>query len=185
VIVVLLTWSRKPGILSVMGMNETRISTLRRERGWTQERLAEHSGVTVRTIQRLERGDDASLETLTLVARAFEVPVRDLFETVEKPEFGEAVDGLDTRTEREQQQRDRATRSWRSLYVGIGVVLAMGITVVVAITHLGMLYLALGAYWAGGALLGRWIMDAVIEPRLDERYPLSRSSREPRADRSR
>ncbi len=56
-----------------------RIAALRRERGWTQERLAEASGVAVRTVQRLEGGKDASLETLSALARALEVPVRDLF----------------------------------------------------------------------------------------------------------
>ncbi len=40
-----------------------RIAALRRERGWTQERLAEASGIAVRTVQRLEGGKDASLET--------------------------------------------------------------------------------------------------------------------------
>ncbi|TPW73466.1 helix-turn-helix domain-containing protein [Schumannella sp. 10F1B-5-1] len=165
-------------------MNETRISTLRRERGWTQERLAEQSGVAVRTIQRLERGSDASLETLTMLARAFDVPVRDLFDSVDGAAFGESVDGLDSRTEQQQEQRDRATRSWRSLYVGLGVVVSLAVIAVIGFTGWGQLIFVTAAYWAGGALLGRFLMDAVIEPRLDERYPLSRSTRRGR-DRDR
>lgn len=39
-------------------MSQTRILELRTQRRWTQERLAEASGVTVRTLQRLEAGND-------------------------------------------------------------------------------------------------------------------------------
>lgn len=49
-------------------MNKTRVVELRQAHGWTQERLATASGVGIRTIQRLEVGEDASLETLSLVA---------------------------------------------------------------------------------------------------------------------
>lgn len=45
-------------------MNESRIIQLRQELGWTQEKLSTESGVGLRTIQRLEAGNDASLETL-------------------------------------------------------------------------------------------------------------------------
>ena len=51
-------------------MSTTRIAELRQENGWTQERLATESGVGLRTIQRVEAGQDASLETLSLVADA-------------------------------------------------------------------------------------------------------------------
>ncbi|UXN23679.1 helix-turn-helix domain-containing protein [Curtobacterium flaccumfaciens] len=61
-----------------------RIGELRRLRGWTQERLAETSGIAVRTVQRMESGNDASLESLSAVATALEVPVRDLFATEER-----------------------------------------------------------------------------------------------------
>jgi len=63
--------------------NKTLISTLRKSKGWTQEFLAEESGLSVRTIQRLEAGDDASLETLRLVAEALSVSINELFERVE------------------------------------------------------------------------------------------------------
>ncbi len=50
-------------------MSTTRVIELRQERGWTQERLAAEAGVGLRTVQRLEAGQDASSETLTLVAQ--------------------------------------------------------------------------------------------------------------------
>ena len=49
------------------------IRKLRLQRGWTQEQLAELAGVSVRSIQRAERGRQASLETLKSLAAVFEV----------------------------------------------------------------------------------------------------------------
>ena len=54
------------------------IKKLRLDRGWSQEDLAETSGVSVRTIQRIENGGRASLETLKCLAAVFETPVPEL-----------------------------------------------------------------------------------------------------------
>ena len=54
------------------------IRKLRLDRGWSQETLAELSGLSVRTIQRLERGGRASLETLSALAATFGVSVPEL-----------------------------------------------------------------------------------------------------------
>lgn len=43
----------------------------RKQSFWTQEDLAEASGVSVRTIQRIERGQGGSLETWKALASAF------------------------------------------------------------------------------------------------------------------
>ena len=56
------------------------IQERRRGHGWTQEQLAEHAGVSVRTIQRIERGDTATLETLKCLAARFESSVSSLIE---------------------------------------------------------------------------------------------------------
>ena len=50
----------------------------RERRAWSQEDLAEMSGVSVRTIQRLEGGSRASLETLKCLAAVFSITVEDL-----------------------------------------------------------------------------------------------------------
>ncbi len=54
------------------------VRKLRIERGWSQETLAEVSGLSVRTIQRIERGGNASLESLNALAAVFEIDVADL-----------------------------------------------------------------------------------------------------------
>ena len=51
------------------------VKALRLHRAWSQEQLAEISGLSSRTVQRLEQGGKASLETLKALAAAFDVPV--------------------------------------------------------------------------------------------------------------
>ena len=57
-----------------------RLTSLRVERGWSQEDLAQASGVSARTIQRLESGAAASHETTRAIAAAFDLDPRDLRE---------------------------------------------------------------------------------------------------------
>jgi len=54
------------------------ISKLRLQRGWSQEQLAEFSGLSIRTIQRIERGQNPGLDSLKSLAAVFEVQVADL-----------------------------------------------------------------------------------------------------------
>ena len=56
------------------------IQKLRLQRGWSQEQLAELSGLSVRTIQRLERGQPASVESLKSLGAVFEIDFSNLKE---------------------------------------------------------------------------------------------------------
>lgn len=160
-------------------MNETRIVDLRTRRGWTQERLAEASGITVRTVQRLEAGSDASLDTLTRVAGALEVPVRDLFATVDESDYGRAVTALDARAARQQERRDTVTDGLEALYYGIGALFTIAVVVGVASNAFANLAIFLiPAYWIAGWLLSLFLFLVVVSPRLDRRYPLSRDRKE-------
>ena len=53
------------------------IKNLRLERHWSQEQLAEMSGLSLRTIQRIENGENASLESLKALASVFETDIAD------------------------------------------------------------------------------------------------------------
>lgn len=55
------------------------VKLLRIGRNWSQEQLAEISGLTVRTIQRVERGETSSFDTRRALARAFDAPDIDCF----------------------------------------------------------------------------------------------------------
>jgi len=56
------------------------IQKFRVDKGWSQEELATHSGLSVRTIQRIENGKRASLESLKCLAAVFETKVSDLIQ---------------------------------------------------------------------------------------------------------
>jgi DNA-binding XRE family transcriptional regulator len=50
-----------------------KIKSLRTAHGWSQDRLAKVSGLSLRTIQRIERGDACSVESKLSLAATFEV----------------------------------------------------------------------------------------------------------------
>lgn len=56
------------------------IQKLRLQRGWSQEQLAEVTGLSVRTVQRLERGQPGSLESMKALAAVFEIDLNRLKE---------------------------------------------------------------------------------------------------------
>ena len=56
------------------------IQKLRLQKGWSQQQLADLSGLSVRTIQRIEQGQPASPESLKSLAAVFEIPFTDLKE---------------------------------------------------------------------------------------------------------
>ncbi len=158
-------------------MNTTRIIELRQAKGWTQERLATESGIGLRTVQRLEAGEDASLETLSLVADALHVSVRDLFSTIEDASLSSRVDSLEDRTAAQQTARDRLTDAWTMLYVGIGVIATL---LSFTFPYGVVLFLS---YWVGGYLILKAIRRLYVEPRLDAAYPLSHPTKSRRARR--
>ncbi len=63
-----------------------RLKVLRAERNWTQAELAARVGVSRKTINTIERGVFAPSAILALkLARAFAVPVEEIFSLVEEP----------------------------------------------------------------------------------------------------
>lgn len=54
------------------------IQKLRLQRGWSQQQLAELSGLSVRTIQRIENGHTPSMESLKSLASVFEIDFQQL-----------------------------------------------------------------------------------------------------------
>lgn len=84
------------------------IRKLRIDKGWSQETLAEVSGLSVRTIQRLERGGKASLETLSALAAVFEVDVSTL--STEAPMY------TPNELSKEERQAIRYVRDLKAFY---------------------------------------------------------------------
>ncbi len=59
------------------------VQKLRLQRGWSQQQLAELSGLSVRTVQRIEGGQNATVESLKSLAAVFEVDFQELRAAVE------------------------------------------------------------------------------------------------------
>lgn len=57
----------------------TFVAMYRQSLGWSQETLAEISGLTARTIQRVEKGETSSTDTRRALARAFQIEDIDAF----------------------------------------------------------------------------------------------------------
>jgi len=55
--------------------DSAKIKRWREERHWSQEHLADLAGIGLRTVQRIEKGEPASRETMTALAAAFNVDV--------------------------------------------------------------------------------------------------------------
>lgn len=81
------------------------IKKLRLEKGWSQEQLAEISGLSVRTVQRVEGGAKPGLETLRSLASVFGVELDQLRE--------EPTMNPTTTDQLPQQPNDKAVRRFK------------------------------------------------------------------------
>ena len=63
-----------------MIINKERLISEKTKRAWTQSHLAEVCGVSLRTIQRIEKSGVTSKETIKALASVFEISVEDLIE---------------------------------------------------------------------------------------------------------
>ncbi|WP_186317107.1 helix-turn-helix domain-containing protein, partial [Bacillus subtilis] len=72
-------------------MNKSKVAEIRKQKSLTQENLAEKAYVTVRTIQRMEAGEEVSSETLKSVSNALDVTVNELFESISSSDKEEEI----------------------------------------------------------------------------------------------
>jgi transcriptional regulator with XRE-family HTH domain len=77
------------------------VRKLRLQRGWSQDHLARISGLSIRTIQRIERGQSAGLDSLMALAAVFDVDIADLQQQHQEREM--PVENDNRMTEEEEQ----------------------------------------------------------------------------------
>lgn len=63
--------------MDLESINLKDIKEMRQERHWSQDQLAEMSGLSRRTIQRIENGENAGLESMKALAAVFEINIVD------------------------------------------------------------------------------------------------------------
>ncbi|WP_077999852.1 helix-turn-helix domain-containing protein [Edwardsiella tarda] len=95
-------------------------------RAWSQEQLAEMSGLSTRTVQRIENGEQPSLETLSALAAVFEVSVAELSGAEANEANEECGDNtLDQRIAEARQKLAQEGRFYRSVITAIIVCLLL------------------------------------------------------------
>ena len=67
-----------------MLVNSAKMKHLRQNKNWTQQHLADVCGLSMRTIQRVEKDGVASNETVGAYASIFEIPAAQLLVSVEE-----------------------------------------------------------------------------------------------------
>ncbi|MEC9261124.1 MAG: helix-turn-helix transcriptional regulator [Pseudomonadota bacterium] len=82
------------------------MKSLRLTRHWSQDQLAQLSHLNVRTIQRIEKGGGAGLETLKSLASVFEISVDELKSVIERDNQPKNVESL--RSEQGKEMREQA-----------------------------------------------------------------------------
>lgn len=87
------------------------IQKLRLKRGWSQQQLADASGLSVRTIQRIENGQPAATESLKCLAAVFEVD----FSTLNPEQTMTSQAG--SPADRQEEEAFRFVRKLRGFYV--------------------------------------------------------------------
>lgn len=85
------------------------VRTLRLEKGLSQEQLAGMAGISIRTLQRIERGAKASPETLKCIAAALETEFSSLRKDQDMPATAE--------TSSEEQRATEYVRDIRAFYI--------------------------------------------------------------------
>src|SRR5262245_15629096 len=128
------------------------IQKLRLKRGWSQEQLAEASGLSARTIQRIEAGQPASAETLKSIAAVFEVD----FSTLNLETAMDAV----TANPQEQQEKEafKYVRRLRRFYVHLFQYVVIGAALFALNLYVRPGYL--WSLWAIGGLAFAALMEA-------------------------
>jgi transcriptional regulator with XRE-family HTH domain len=124
------------------------VQKLRLQRGWSQQQLAELSGLSVRTIQRIENGQTPSMESLKSLASVFEIDFSALSRETPMP----ASNAID----RDEYLALRSVRKLRGFYIhlSIYVIVMAGLLAINLMTSAHTLWVvwpALG--WGLGVLL--------------------------------
>lgn len=160
-------------------MNKTLIAQLRKNHGWTQEQLAEKSGLTARTIQRLEAGSDVSLDTLNSVATALNVNISELFQTIDDKDKETTIMELD-QDRLIQLRKRKVIGKLYHLFSILGIVLFQMVFGywVGKLPENGYMQMIFGSIWIACwptlFILFSILRSLVLEPKLDENYPLSK-----------
>lgn len=158
-------------------MSKNLVSKIRKEERLTQEQLAEKCGLSTRTIQRLEVGEDTSMETLNIVSNVLGLTVSELFENIGDNEMEKNI--INMTNEQIQQLRNRelmqSTFKRLTLLSFISVMLVLGNFID---KFSGNLEFGLAIVWFFSWFLGFSLIKIIrikwMCPYWDHKYPLTK-----------
>jgi len=111
-----------------------KVKEYRLKNAWSQEQLAELASLSVRTVQRIEKGHKPGLETLSALASVFNVNVSDLSGCIHH-----VNETLDTRINEARLRVGQETRFYRALIIALFVC-----SVLIAVNYL----FSPNSYWS-------------------------------------
>jgi transcriptional regulator with XRE-family HTH domain len=117
-----------------MSINGAAVRSLRERKSWSQEHLADASGLSVRTIQRVEIEGIASAETRLALAAALDVPVGELMPVSPSTEATVADPRLPPLVAAGRQAGDVALI--RKTLVGLAIAVALAFALLVVLNAL-------------------------------------------------
>ena len=157
-------------------MNQSKIAKLRKDKSLTQENLAEKACVTVRTIQRIEAGEEVSSETLKNISNALDVTINELFESIASSNKEEEI--MKIAKEQQKQFHYRRNEQLTFRFIAFGVIFVFlglfGIFVgglnglkqdIYGVVWIFMLFLSLA--------MMHYVLNVLISKKLDEKYPMT------------
>jgi len=89
------------------------VKLLRLEKRWSQEQLAQLSGLNVRTIQRVEKGHSVGTETLKSLAAVFEISTDELINAIDNEKSPQPEE--DANTIKDDSQKKKAKEKVKSI----------------------------------------------------------------------
>jgi transcriptional regulator with XRE-family HTH domain len=139
-----------------------RVQKLRLQHGWSQQQLAELSGLNVRTIQRIEKGQEASVESLKSLAAVFNVD----FSTLKEQDMGQSMDNtIDATRNAQEQLAFNQVRKLKAFYVH----LARYVLVSVILTAVNV-FASPHRWWVQWVILG-WGLGVLMHGlRVSDRF---------------
>lgn len=159
-----------------MSMNKSKVAEIRKQKSLTQENLAEKAYVTVRTIQRMEAGEEVSSETLKSVSNALDVTVNELFESISSSDKEEEI--MEISKEQQKQFNYRKNEFFTIRLITFGIIFVfLGLFGIFVGELEGLEQNIYRIIWIFALFLSLAIMyyflNVFISKKLDKKYPMT------------
>ena len=159
-----------------MSMNKSKVAEIRKQKSLTQENLAEKAYVTVRTIQRMEAGEEVSSETLKSVSNALDVTVNELFESISSSDKEEEI--MEISKEQQKQFNYRKSELFTIKLITFSFIFVfLGLFGIFVGELNGLEQNIYGIIWIFTLFLSlaiiHYFLNVFISKKLDKKYPMT------------